>query len=109
MQDLYSILVELAYGDDGLCGGRKLKWYPEKNPQSKPEPTTNSTHYWNPGGIKHEPHWWEISLLTTAHSCSPKYNLLLKTGPLYNTVQEFSLAEPSWIISHYAIYILGQF
>ena len=37
----------------------------EKNPQSKAEPTTNSTHIWHQAGIEPRPHWWEESTLTT--------------------------------------------
>ena len=31
------------------------------------------------------------------------YLHLLKTGSLDNAIREFSLAEPSWVMSHYAM------
>ena len=35
--------------------------------------------------------------------------MLLKTGSLDNTIREFSLAEPSWYMSHYTmIYKNGE-
>ena len=37
------------------------------------------------------------------------YNLLLKTGSLDNAIREFSLAKPSWYMSHYTmIYENGE-
>ena len=71
--------------------------------RARREPTTNLTHKWNTGGIKPRPHWWKVSALTIAHPCSPKNNILLKTVSLYDAVQEFSLAEPPWIMSHYTM------
>ena len=38
-----------------------------------------------------------------------KTNLLLKTGSLDNAIREFSLAKPSWYMSHYTmIYKNGE-
>ena len=40
---------------------------------------------------------------------SPGYHGLLKTGPLDNAIREFSLAKPSWYMSHYTmIYKNGE-
>ena len=47
--------------------------YPEQNfSGQRREPTTNSTHMTPGPGIKPGAHWWEVSALTTAPSCSPK-------------------------------------
>ena len=38
-----------------------------------------------------------------------KYTRLLKTGSLYIAIREFSLAKPSWYMSHYTmIYKNGE-
>ena len=41
---------------------------PEKNPRSKREPTTSSTHIFHWAEFEPRPHWWEVSTLTTTPS-----------------------------------------
>ena len=41
--------------------------------------------------------------LETSRENTALYNLLLKTGSLDNAIREFSLAKPSWYMSHYTM------
>ena len=43
----------------------------------------------------------EVELLSVF--AEEEYNILLKTGSLDNAIREFSLARPSWYMSHYTM------
>lgn len=64
-------LVELVFGN-GVFWGEGKPGVLEKNlSEQKKEPTTNSTHRFNPQvasapGFKPGPHWWEAIVLTAA-------------------------------------------
>ena len=50
----------------------------------------------------------EVKLCDTTR-CTEKYPRLLKAGSLDNAIREFSLAKPSWYMSHYTmIYKNGE-
>ena len=62
-----SIMVELACGDDGFCGGRKKK-HPEKNLWSKVRANNKLNPQMAPTGNIPGPHWWEVSTFTKCTS-----------------------------------------